>query len=161
MSRVKLDLRDDPTWQRYVEEERAAKARGATREELWPLFTRRGRYQRDRNIEYRRAHPDVGVEEARLAKALDGDVLEQLVGNAASWMRGRGFELLTRSAEGVPCACCAKCKVSVPDLRAIGLLAETVNKAITLELARIEAKRTRKEGPETVELEWLSEGGKS
>lgn len=163
MKLVGPDFANDPVHQAMVAEEAAAKAKGLPWRDRSRLAFKRGRYRMQRNREWRKANPveaaKAGEEAVKLAKALDGDDLEGLVAKSAQWMRGRGFELLTRVAEGEPCACCARCKAQRPDLKAIAILADTVSKAIALELARIQSKRASREKTD-VELEWPAEGAK-
>lgn len=125
--------------------EEDARARGATGKELRLLALARARYTKR-----------VGLGR----KVLESSDLEDLVGKSAQWMRGRGFDLLTKAAEGTPCRCCEKCRVKQPDLKAVALLAETVNKALALELARLQAKKENSGRPATVKLDWPSEGAK-
>lgn len=100
------------------------------------------------------------MEQERIGEVLQESDLENLIGRAAEWMRGRGFELLTKAAEGKVCRCCGKCKMRDSDMRAISLITGVVDKAMTLELARIDQRRQKGRKAEVV-LEWPSEGSKS
>jgi hypothetical protein len=159
------DFEGDPVHQAMLAEEEAAKAAGmpwidkSLPKDLSRLTFARGRYRMQKNRAWRKANPVEAGEGVQLEKALDGDDLEGLVAKAAVWMRGRGFELLTKVAEGEPCACCAKCKVQRPDLKAVAILSDVVSKAIALELARIQHKRASREKTD-VELDWPAEGAK-
>lgn len=158
---MSYDFSKDPEFLELVRAERSVRASGASAADVKRAVLKRGRYINAKRREWNKAHPELKVEKEQLDKALEASDLEDLVGKSARWMRGRGFELLTKTAEGQACSCCVKCKARVPDLRAISLLAETVNKAIALELARIESRRSKKQGAELVDLEWPSEGAKS
>ena len=156
----------DPEYCRLMAEGRRLQQAGASRKEFSKPFFAAGRLRAKMNRLWRESLPDADRATLHIAPSAGGkDPLEAAAVDKAIYLASewspQGVQLLMRLAEGTKCACCSKCKVAQPDLKAISTLTGLLQDAIKLRIAQMEARSQRRTKAEVVEIGWAAEGDKA